>query len=107
MSHVLRVVCRPSLAAGFALAGVPALPASDPKEAATLVLGLAARADVGVVLVEESLFAALPDARRRALERQPLPVVIPVPGPRAEGAPPAERHLVELLQRAIGYRVRL
>lgn len=107
MSHVLRVVCRPSLADGFALAGVSALPAADAAEAATLVAGLVTQGDVGVVLVEESLFAALPDAQRRALERQPLPVVIPVPGPRAEGAPPAERHLVELLQRAIGYRVRL
>lgn len=107
MSHLLRVVCRPSLADGFALAGVRALPAADGLEAGVLIDGLLGSPDVGVVLVEESLFGALSEARRRGLEQRPLPVVIPIPGPRAAGAPPSERRLVEVLQRAIGYRVRL
>ena len=53
MTHRLRVVCRPSLADGFALAGVRALPAADAEEASTLLGGLLAREDVGVVLIEE------------------------------------------------------
>jgi len=107
VSPALRVVCRPPLADGFGLAGVQVLPAVDAIEVETLLTGLMARSDVGVVLVEESLFAGLPEARRRSLEQRAVPVVIPFPGPRGEGTPPADRRLVELLQRAIGYRVRL
>jgi vacuolar-type H+-ATPase subunit F/Vma7 len=107
VSHVLRVLCRPALCDGFALAGVPSLPANDAVEATHLLERLAETPQVGVVLVEESLFDALPDELRRRLERRPLPVVIPFPGPRREEAPDAAARLVELLRRAIGYRVRL
>jgi vacuolar-type H+-ATPase subunit F/Vma7 len=107
MSHALRVLCRPALRAGFALAGVPCLPASDAAQAASLLSGLAGQPEVGVVLVEQVLFDALPVETHRALERRALPVVIPFPGPRREEAPAAEAQLVELLRRAIGYRVRL
>lgn len=107
MNRGVRVVCRPSLRDGFGLAGLAALSAADGGQAATLLARLADDPEVGVVLVEEALFDALPEATREALERRALPVVIPFPGPRREEAPAPEARLVELLRRAIGYRVRL
>lgn len=107
MTHTLRVVCRPALQDGFALAGVKAISASDSVEAAAVLSGLIERPDVGVLFVEEDLYGGLPDGLRETLERRPLPVVVPFPGPRREARVSAESGLVELLRRAIGYRVRL
>lgn len=103
----MRVVCRPALRDGFALAGVPSLPAADAAEASIVLAGLAEQPDIGAVLVEESLYEGLPEETRRGFERRSLPLVIPFPGPPREELPGAEARLVELLRRAIGYRVRL
>jgi vacuolar-type H+-ATPase subunit F/Vma7 len=108
MTHAVRVVCRPAVGDGFALAGVRALSAVDADEAAIVLAGLVEQPETGVVLVEESLYRAMPEDLQRALERRPLPVVVPFPGPRRAGErPSAEADLVELLRGAIGYRVRL
>jgi vacuolar-type H+-ATPase subunit F/Vma7 len=82
MTHTLRVVCRPVVCDGFALAGVPSLPAVDGTEAAALLGRLVEQAELGVVLVEEVLYRALPRELHDALERRALPVVVPFPGPR-------------------------
>lgn len=107
MTRKLRVVCHPASLEGFGLAGVHALAAGDATECALLLERLAAEPEVGVVLVEDSLWRGLPDPLRERLERQAVPVIVPFPGPRREGAPAAEAELVEMLRRAIGYRVRL
>lgn len=107
MTHTLHVVCRPSVCDGFALAGVHALAAIDGVEAAAVLRELVARAEPGVVFVEESLHAALPEALRASLEQRAVPVVIPFPGPRSGPRPSAEEQLVEMLRVAIGHRVRL
>lgn len=66
------------------------------------------RRDIGVLLVEQGLLEGLADAERQALMRRPTPVVVPFPGPAwGERASPAEGYVLELLRRAIGYRVRL
>jgi len=107
VTRKLRVVCRPASLEGFGVAGVRALAAGDASECALLLERLAAEPDVGVVLVEDSLWRALSDPLRARLERRAVPVIVPFPGPRSEGAPAAEAELVEMLRRAIGYRVRL
>ena len=107
MSHTLRVVCRPAVCDGFALAGVHALPAVDGIEAAALLGRLIDHPELGVVLVEEVLYRALPRELHDALERRALPVVVPFPGPRSGVRRSAEAELVNLLRDAIGYRVRL
>jgi len=107
VTGTLRVVCRPGLRDGFALAGVRALPAMDGGETAALLDALASQDEVGVVLVEESLYESLPETRRRALDRRMRPLLVPFPGPRAGETPLADLQLVQLLRRAIGYRVRL
>jgi vacuolar-type H+-ATPase subunit F/Vma7 len=106
--YALRVLCRPEVAAGFALAGV------RPIEAAGLDAGMAAvrelltQPDVGVALVEDVFFDALPDDLRRQVGRRPLPLLVPFPGPAwVERPAGAEAYIVELLRQVIGYRVRL
>jgi vacuolar-type H+-ATPase subunit F/Vma7 len=108
MSHGVRVVCSPELAAGFALAGLSPSTVETPAEGGQRVKELLGRPDVGVILLEERLHAALPkDVRQEALSR-PLPIIVPFPGPtwaaRREGP---DAYIVELLRQAIGYRVRL
>jgi vacuolar-type H+-ATPase subunit F/Vma7 len=108
MEYALRVLCRPEVAAGFALAGVTPIEVGTPEAGAAAVRDLLSRSDAGVALVEEAIYDALPDELRRQVGRRPLPLLVPFPGPtwtaRGEAA---EAYIVELLRQVIGYRVRL
>lgn len=108
MRATVRAVSLPAAAAGLRLAGlavdeVPAVRSGPPR-----ILALAARREVGVLLVEQSLLDAMPDGERRMLLDRPLPIVVPFPSPLV-GRREAQADLIirEILQRAIGYRVRL
>jgi vacuolar-type H+-ATPase subunit F/Vma7 len=107
VSHRVQALCPPESAGGFALAGLPTAVAEE-GEAAARLLELVARPELGVLLVDERLYAALPESVRRALQRRPLPMIVPFPAPLWEERPSAaEAYIVELLRQAIGYRVRL
>ncbi len=106
-SGVARVVAGPVTAPGFALAGVAADSVPLGADAGAALARAAAREGTTVVLVEERLYESLPAETRKRWERSVAPVVVPFPSPVAEGErAPAER-IVELIRRAIGYRVRL
>ena len=63
--------------------------------------------NAGVVMIDEPLYRELPEEVRRDLQRAGLPVVIPVPGPAWTTESSAHEYIVEILRRAIGYRVKL
>ena len=108
MDYALRVLCRPEVAAGFALAGLQPVEAQTPEAGAAAVRDLVAQPQTGVVLVEDALYEALPEDLRRQFGRRPLPLVAPFPGPAwAERGEAAEAYIIELLRQVIGYRVRL
>ena len=110
MSHALRVVCGPGVARGFAIAGLAVTEVPTAEAGAAEVERLEADPQIGVFLVEDAVWAALSEPTRRALGRRPLPMVVPFPGPAeawAEHAEEAEAYLVEILRKAVGYRVRL
>ncbi|MCL4867183.1 MAG: hypothetical protein KJZ47_14915 [Gemmatimonadales bacterium] len=107
MSTGVRILSRPEVAVGFGLAGVSAETATDDADVALQLAGLLARRDLGVLLVEDHLYQALPEDARHQADRSIAPVVVPFPSPSWEPVPPAEQYVVELLRRAIGYRVRL
>jgi vacuolar-type H+-ATPase subunit F/Vma7 len=107
MTHGVRVLCRPATAAGFALAGLVADTADDDAAADTALRTLLQRHELGIVLLEESLYTALAPDVRALVDRVAQPVVVPFPGPAWRAAPSAEEQVVELLRRAIGYRVRI
>ena len=107
MSSLVRVVCRPAVAPGFALAGLQADPLGPTEPLEPLFAGLARRPEVGVVLLQEEIYDGLPEEVRGRLDRSAHPFVVPFPGPSWEAVAPAEERVIELLRRAIGYRVRL
>jgi V/A-type H+-transporting ATPase subunit F len=107
MTDLVRVVCRPVTAPGFALAGLPVDAVAEGSDAAAVLAPLLVRPEVGAVLLEESIYESLPPDLKRRVDRSPRPVVVPFPGPAWRGAGSAEARVVELLRRAIGYRVRL
>ena len=107
MTHTVRILCRPATATGFTLAGLVADTGGDGEDSMPALQRLTARPEVGVVLVEESLRDHFPPEVQARLDRVARPVVVPFPGPTWRAVRPAEEWVVELLRRAIGYRVRL
>jgi vacuolar-type H+-ATPase subunit F/Vma7 len=108
MSYGVRVLCRPAVAAGFRLAGVTPTEAADPADGARLLRVLLDDPAQGVILVEDEIYAAIPDTTRREISRRPLPMVVPIPSPTwARPAEGPEAFIAELLRQAIGYRVKL
>jgi len=102
----VRVLCRPALAAGFELAGMAVTRAADAASAAAAMTHLSVDARVGIVLVDDVLYGALPRDLVTRLERQALPVVAPFPSPAWDVQGEAEAYVLEILRQAIGYRVR-
>jgi vacuolar-type H+-ATPase subunit F/Vma7 len=104
----IRAICTPETALGFALSGIAPIEARDGAEAARAIDVLAgAPARGGVVFIEAALHDALPASLRRQLRRDGLPILMPFPSPAPGRAVPPEQELLEVLRRAIGYRVRL
>ena len=103
----VRVVCRPEIAPGFELAGLRADTATDGATARTRLSTLADDPAVGIVLLEERLYRSLPADFAQRLQRQARPLVAQFPSPRFGAEEAAEAAVLELLRRAIGYRVRL
>jgi vacuolar-type H+-ATPase subunit F/Vma7 len=109
MRAAVHAICRREAALGVALAGIAPIEASSAADAADALTALARAPDKGgLVLIEESLYDALPPAVRRQIHKDGAPILVPFPGPAPlrAGATP-EHELLEVLRRAIGYRVRL
>lgn len=106
MALNVRVLCRPALAAGFELAGLQVARATDAASAHAEVTRLAADPAIGMLLVDEGLYRALPRDLVSRLDRQALPVVAPIPAPSWDVKGEAEAYILEILRQAIGYRVR-
>jgi vacuolar-type H+-ATPase subunit F/Vma7 len=109
MKAQVRAICRREAALGLALAGLTPIEAATGADAAAALAGLARTpAKGGVVLIEAALNDALPAALRRQVRKDGAPILVPFPGPAPllPGAAP-EQELLEILRRAIGYRVRL
>lgn len=111
MKYNVRAATSASLAPGFRLAGMVVdeiNPGDDATAVGEQLEKSANRADTGILLIEQTLFDAAPDVLKRALEQRALPIIVPIPGatfvPSERGA---EDYILDLLRRAIGYRVRL
>jgi vacuolar-type H+-ATPase subunit F/Vma7 len=108
MSSHVRVLASPAIAAGFRLAGLPADTLDAGDDPAARLLAAVALPDLGILIVEQLLLDAVPDDVRRDVERRALPILVPMPAPAwGEARGDAEAYILELLRRAIGYRVRL
>lgn len=103
---LVRILCDSAVEPGFALASLRARTA-DAEKATGALEEMAEEPRSGVILVQSDLYDAAAGPTLRRLERQTIPVILPFPGPRWTARPSAEEYVVELLRRAIGYRVRL
>ena len=102
MSRGLRAICCPELAAGLQLAGLEPEITRDPAQAAASIARLREEGRTAVILVQQSLHAQLPH------HRAALPLLVALPDPIATTGPSAaEEELLEIVRRAVGYRVRL
>ncbi len=107
-SYEVRVICRAEAAIGFLLAGLDVSEVGDSEEGARCLTALMEQPKVGVALVEDDLYEGLDEDLVRDVSRRVLPMVVPFPGPgRRGGLTGPEEYIVEMLRRAIGYRVRL
>lgn len=108
MSWSVRVLASPAVAAGFRLAGLPVEEVDDARTASESLVRAAAQPRLGILLVEQRLLDAASDVVRHDLERRAVPILVPIPAIRWDGTrDDAEGYILELLRRAIGYRVRL
>jgi vacuolar-type H+-ATPase subunit F/Vma7 len=103
----LTVICGPSLAAGYRLAGVGAFPATPGTPLLATLQAVLADDELGLLLITDDLWTSLDERTRGTLEYLPRPIVLNIPaGVVAETA--ALRELLgEMLERAIGYRIEL
>ena len=104
----VQVVARPGVGEGFALAGLPVIELDADPNAGARIAEIATDDRLALVLVEDALFQLLADADRAELAKRAVPIVVPFPTAIWESVPggPAD-YILALLQRAIGYRVRL
>ena len=102
----VRVLCRPELAAGFELAGLAVTRIANITAAAATVRQLASDADIGIILIDDGLYRALPRDLLTKLDRDALPILAPVPAPNWDRQSAAEAYVMDILRQAIGYRVR-
>ena len=107
MITTVEVLCRPEVAPGFALTGVRVHPVAPEEDVGAAITMTATREATGVLLIEDRLYHALGEEARRRVDRMTHPIVVPFPSPTWEVGAAAEAYVVELLRRAIGYRVRL
>jgi len=108
MNARLRAICTHETALGFGLSGIAPIEAANGEEAARALDILAnAPAHGGVIFIESSLYEALPPGKRRQIRREGTPILMPFPSPSIERGVAPEQELLEVLRRAVGYRVRL
>ena len=103
----VRVVVRSEFASAFELAGLAVTRVDATQDAPHAVRQAAANADVGIVLVDDVLYRALPRELLSRLDREALPIVAPIPAAHRDVEGEAEAYILEILKQAIGYRVRL
>jgi vacuolar-type H+-ATPase subunit F/Vma7 len=106
----IRAICRREVGLGLALAGLAPIECATGADACAALAGLAhTPARGGVILIEQALHDALPAATRRQIARDGAPILMPFPGPAplAPGGAAPEDELLDVLRRAIGYRMRL
>lgn len=128
MKRTVEVVCSEAVAPGMATTGIRVHVVEDADAALARIGEIRDRGEAGVVLLEEELHGELEAAGHLPLrgggdapageadvEREEgeaaagraAPAILPFPGPVWAERPPAEEYVLEILRRAVGYRVKL
>jgi vacuolar-type H+-ATPase subunit F/Vma7 len=97
----------PALADGFRLSGVATVVARTGPEVLAALRELEADEETGLVLVSADLWAALEERTRDRFESLARPIVLVVPAGAPTDLATRRELVVEMLRRAIGYRIQL
>ncbi len=90
---------------GFSLAGVIQR-ISRGEDALELLKELTSRPEIGLVVLDERLIEGITEEKLREIEQQWHGILLVLPAPERP-AVPAEDYIQRMIQRAIGYHVRL
>lgn len=102
------VVADPGTAVGFRLAGVDVVVAADGREAETHVAAIVEKGECGLLLINESLVAGVGERTLRRIEREGLPLMVPLPLEMAwRGEERGLEYILRLIRRSIGYQMRI
>ena len=104
MKEILFMTAKDS-APGFALTGVRQQ-SLDPEQTMEKLQQVFADPDVGVIVADNRLLANIDPVRLRELTERWPGVLVTLPAPASRRAPPVDE-LQRLVQRALGYHVRL
>lgn len=108
MIRTVEAVCTEAVAPALRATGIPVRVAGTADEAAERMREIAGRGEVGVVLLESTLHDELEeDGRLPSIVRPQGAAVLRFPGPAWIERAPEEEYILELLRRAVGYRVKL
>mgnify|MGYP003933021333 FL=1 len=99
------IVTDPETATGFRLAGVEVREATSP-QAALEALRMLISLDYGIIAVNEALLDSIVEDLRREMRERDLPIIIPIPAPRAK-VESGEDYIARLVKEHIGYYVKL
>lgn len=108
MIRTVEAVCTEAVAPALRAAGIPVRMAGSAEEAVERIQEIAGRGEVGIVLLESGLHDELEaEGRLPGGGRLQGAAVLRFPGPVWVERPPEEEYILELLRRAVGYRVKL
>ena len=101
------VVTDPESAPAFLLGGLEVRQPPADEDAEGVILDCLGDPEVGLIAVNERYMELLDPETRARLETSILPAVIPFPDLRDVVTGYGEEHVSRIIQRAIGYRIRL
>lgn len=102
----LMVICRPTLAPGFQLAGVQVFGAEDVESAEERLRGLLDAGQEGLLAIDDGLLAEISPRTLERLEDSDQLYHLAVPGGGILGEEYTRRHrIAEMLRRAIGFSI--
>lgn len=101
----VRVICRRDRDQGFALAGVETEACATADGIRQALDRALADPEIGVLLVDEGIMARLDPKTLGRLESSERPLAVPIPLDISAGA--EREYLERVIQRVIGYQVRL
>ncbi len=100
------VILDPDAAPGFQLAGVEVWPASDEKEAETLVQKAMESQKFGIVIIEEDFVEKFPSKLQDQILDSTIPLVLTIAIKRT-GQINVEEYLENIIRRVTGYHIKV
>jgi vacuolar-type H+-ATPase subunit F/Vma7 len=102
----LMIITRPSLAAGFQMAGVEAYPAEDAESAQEVLEGQLAGEEINLIAIDDGLLAMMDPNFVRRMQASGRVLYMAIPGGRPLGREASRRHrIAEMIRKAIGFQI--